>query len=185
MWANWPFCWNNGELGVTLTDSRAFKTRLIWMRPIKKAFLFFRLGTPVHHPEAVCAKLTTHKSASFVLAFAYIPITLRPHPLPEPADPACAETCLVGGGRGNGALCPLCGWACTVRLVNKAAGGAHSALWSFPLEPPRVRLHSCSNREQSPNPASIKSYCSFFFLCVSETASYPWVFPLILSSCSI
>lgn len=37
----------------------------------------------------------THKSASFVLAFAYIPITLHPHPLPELTDPACAETCLV------------------------------------------------------------------------------------------
>lgn len=58
------------------------------------------------------------------------------------------------------------GAACLHGPGKKATGEAHSALWSFPLEAPCVWLHSCSNREQSPNPASIKSYCSFFSVCV-------------------
>jgi len=85
-------------------------------------------------------------------------------------------------------LCSLCECVCAQRafsLLKRRESELGSPILSTALL--HVQLHSSSNREQnyaqfSLNKELLFPFCVYLHVCVATTTSYPWVFPLILSS---
>lgn len=103
--------------------------------------------------------------------------------------------CMCGYVLDDCVLCPLCGGMCTVCLVYlkgvRDSGGVSLALWSFPLA-----LHVCNyipsliENRALPQTSLNKELLFPFFFCLlacvlPKLPLTPWVFPLILSSCSV
>lgn len=143
--------------------------------PIKSATAFYVQQThQVDNPEKCC----------FVLAFAYIPIT--PHLPASVNDSAHVWICV-------GWLYALFSvWVCVYSVLflfvkEGESSRVNLALLSFPQPfymcnyiPSLIEnraLPKCSRNKELLFPC-----CVYLHVCVATTTSYPWVFPLILSS---